>query len=96
MANLPATSSTPIPPAAVSREEFNDLKDMFNDMAVAFEEIKGDLCAEKENLVSMSAKIELLETDTIPGVKRIAKSKKVSLLCNYFFGLELELELKLV
>ena len=77
VSNPPATSSTPIPPPGISREEFNDLKDMFNDIVVAFDEIKEDMGAEKENLVSMAAKIDLLENDTIPGVKKIAKSKKV-------------------
>ena len=75
--NPPATSSTPIPPAAVSREEFNDLKDMVNDMVGALDEIKEDLGAEKDNLTSMAAKIDLLESETIPGVKKLAKAKKV-------------------
>ena len=77
--NPPATSSTPIPPAAVTRAEFNDLLDMFNDMIVSFDKIKQDLGAEKENLVSMAAKVEMLETDTIPAIKKIAKSKKVGI-----------------
>ena len=75
--NRPTDASTPLPPAAVSRAEFEDLKSMFNDAIAALNDIKDDLGAEKDNLMSLSTKVEVLESEVIPGVKKIARSKKV-------------------
>ena len=40
-------------------------------------EIKEDLSTDKEALSSLEARIATLEEDTVPAVKRIAKTRKV-------------------